>query len=129
MPKRVRLYIGTWVTSLPENRIRPAVGDTDPAMAPNRVDLPAPFGPITPQISPRLTTIETSFSAVKPPNRFDTAFNSRIDCASTGMRAHLCASQQKVVEQSAQALRRKQRHQDHQDSDAKNRLPSRKTKK
>ena len=34
-----------------------------------RVVLPAPFGPIKPQIAPRPTSKETSSSAVTPPNR------------------------------------------------------------
>ena len=33
------------------------------------VVLPAPFGPIRPQIAPRGTSKETSSSAVTPPNR------------------------------------------------------------
>src|SRR6185369_10500866 len=35
------------------------------------VDLPAPFGPSTPKISPRLTCSDTSFTATSDPKRRD----------------------------------------------------------
>jgi hypothetical protein len=48
------------------------------------VVLPAPFGPIRPQIAPRATSKETSRSAVTPPNRIVTP--------STTNRAEVCES-------------------------------------
>src|ERR1041385_3264800 len=40
------------VTSTPSNVMRPVVGSVSPARQLKKVDLPAPFGPIRPMISP-----------------------------------------------------------------------------
>src|SRR5271157_850300 len=45
-------------------------------MALNSVVLPAPFGPISAQISPAPTRSETSFTAIRPPNRTVTSDTS-----------------------------------------------------
>src|SRR4030042_792416 len=43
-----------------------------------RVDLPAPFGPIRPRISPRRSSKEMSPLATRPPNSFTRFFTSSI---------------------------------------------------
>ena len=48
-------------------RIAPRLGRTNPAMLRIRVDLPAPFGPITATISPGSTAMETPRSATTLP--------------------------------------------------------------
>src|SRR5712692_4844922 len=48
----------------------PEVGCTDPATMLNRVVLPAPFGPISPQIWPSASSKLTSFSAASPAKYF-----------------------------------------------------------
>ena len=60
------------VTFSPSRKTWPAVGGNTPAMMLNRVDLPAPFGPIRPVIDPAATVSEQSSTAVRPPNRFVT---------------------------------------------------------
>src|SRR5262249_14214334 len=54
------------LTSL--KRIEPAVGASAPEMQLKQVVLPEPLGPISPRISPSLTSKETPLRAVKPPN-------------------------------------------------------------
>jgi hypothetical protein len=46
----------------------PDVGGFKPDMAFMRVVFPAPLGPINPITSPSYTVMETSFTAVNPPN-------------------------------------------------------------
>src|SRR6476660_9705450 len=53
--------------SSPANVTEPAVGTYMPAMQLKIVLLPDPFGPISPTISPSLTSNETLETAVKPP--------------------------------------------------------------
>ena len=69
MPRWQRAAAGIWVTSSPLNQIDPCVGGSTPAIRLNKVDLPAPFGPIRPTISPRPTEIDTSLLAIRPPKR------------------------------------------------------------
>ena len=57
------------MTSSPRRCTRPALGRTRPESTPRSVDLPAPFGPTRPAISPGCTWMETSESAVSPPKR------------------------------------------------------------
>src|SRR5215813_10104570 len=52
-------------------RTSPPVGLRNEAISLNRVDLPAPFGPITERISPSCTAKLTSFTATSPPKRLD----------------------------------------------------------
>src|SRR5205085_11795974 len=66
---RSRSAAGSAVTSSPSKRIVPSLGLNAPAIRLNKVDLPAPFGPIRPTISPRPTEIETSEFAVRPEKR------------------------------------------------------------
>ena len=56
--------------SSPWNTIVPAVGRANPPSIENSVVLPAPFGPMTPNISPRLTSNVASLTAIRPPNAF-----------------------------------------------------------
>src|SRR6185437_12432275 len=58
-----------------------------PQIVPNRVDLPAPFGPITPRISRLATEKETLVSAANPPKETDTPDTSRTLVISLGPRA------------------------------------------
>ena len=51
----------------PSNSMTPPVALTEPATALRRVDLPAPFGPMTPTISPARTSRETPRSAAMLP--------------------------------------------------------------
>ena len=52
MPSRACSSGGARVTSTPSNMMRPVVGSVSPARQLKKVDLPAPFGPIRPMISP-----------------------------------------------------------------------------
>ncbi len=56
----------------PRNRISPEVGAWAPTRHEKSVVLPAPFGPMTPKISPDATSNETSVRAARPPKRFVT---------------------------------------------------------
>src|ERR1700751_1202787 len=56
-----------------ENTIRPALGGISPAMQLKKVDLPAPFGPISPTISPSATSRFAFASATKLPKLRETS--------------------------------------------------------
>src|SRR5258708_22665541 len=58
---------------------RPLVGTRSPTRQLKKVDLPAPFGPISPTISPSPTARSAFDSAMKLPKARDTA------CASSSM--------------------------------------------
>src|SRR5579872_3445702 len=94
MPARARASGGSWVTSTPSNRMRPAEVARSPAMQLKKVDLPAPFGPISPTISPASTASEASASATKPPNAFETS------CVSSSM-GHACRDPPPELQQAA----------------------------
>src|ERR1700733_9675252 len=72
MPSRARASGGAKVTSLPAKEIAPAGGMVSPARQLKKVDLPAPFGPIRPMISPSSTARSAPDTARKLPNAFDT---------------------------------------------------------
>src|SRR5262249_13710804 len=55
--------------SSPSNTIRPLVGRITPVRELKNVDLPAPFGPMIPRISPRGTEMLTVLTAARPPKR------------------------------------------------------------
>src|SRR5437773_9675064 len=55
--------------SWPLKRIDPVVGARAPETQLKQVVLPDPLGPMSPRISPSLTSKETALSAVKPPKR------------------------------------------------------------
>src|SRR5438876_2034745 len=67
----------------PSSRISPACAGTSPMIACNVVDLPAPFGPIKPTISPSATARSRPLTAGTPPYRISTpassSFASAID--------------------------------------------------
>src|SRR6476646_9942745 len=77
MPRRACASGGARVTSWPSNTMRPVVGAMSPARQLKNVDLPAPFGPISPMISPspiersapatarRLSKVFETFSALR----------------------------------------------------------------
>ena len=77
-PRLRRVCAGSRSIAAPSSRIVPPVGRTVPAMQLKSVVLPAPFGPISPTISPRRTAIETESTAATPPNRRETARTSSI---------------------------------------------------
>src|SRR5919109_3369064 len=60
------------VISAPWNRMEPALGVSAPEMQLNSVVFPEPLGPMSPRISPSVTSNETPLSAVKPPKRLTT---------------------------------------------------------
>src|ERR1700756_5613886 len=72
MPSRARVLGGAKVTSLPANEIAPVVGMVSPARQLKKVDLPAPFGPIRPMISPSSTARSAPATARKSPKPFET---------------------------------------------------------
>ena len=55
MPARAWIVGRARVTSTPSKTMRPVVGTVSPARQLKKVDLPAPFGPIRPMISPSST--------------------------------------------------------------------------
>ena len=69
MPAPARRQAGIAVMSRPSKRTLPALGRSRPQIMPTSVVLPAPFGPITARTSPGSTAMETSSTALRPPNR------------------------------------------------------------
>ena len=65
-------WIGTLVSDWPSSRMSPAWYWYSRLMQLNSVVLPAPLGPIRPQMSPRSTSKLTLSSATMPPKRTDT---------------------------------------------------------
>ena len=63
--------------SFPLNFTTPELGLYSPAITFNSVVLPAPFGPITPTISPACTSKLKSLIATKPPKRLVTPATER----------------------------------------------------
>ena len=61
--------MGGVVMVSPAKITSPALGLMTLVIRLNKVDLPAPFGPISPRISPSLTPIEMSALARMPPKR------------------------------------------------------------
>src|SRR5205807_365736 len=64
------------VRSTPAKTMRPEVGCMSPARQLKNVDLPAPFGPIRPTISPSSTARLAPETAAKLPNAIDTSLAS-----------------------------------------------------
>ncbi len=60
------------VMSVSPANTRPAVGFCNPVEQSNSVDLPDPFGPVRPQISPAGMARSTPATATMGPNRFST---------------------------------------------------------
>src|ERR1700756_4248339 len=72
MPSLHRAAASSLVTVRPEKETLPAPGDRSPEMRPNRLVLPAPFGPTIPTVSPGPTANDRSSAMTTRPNRFVT---------------------------------------------------------
>ena len=68
-PNSAILYGGNPIRLRPSNVIAPLEGGVRPLSKLNIVVLPAPFGPISPKISPIVTSKLTSLTAISPPKR------------------------------------------------------------
>src|SRR4249920_4117551 len=77
LPSRHRAAASSLVTGRPAKEIAPAPGDRSPEMRPNRLVLPAPFGPTIPTTSPGPTANDRSSAMTTRPNRFVTWSSSR----------------------------------------------------
>src|ERR1035438_4231372 len=71
-PSRHRAAGSSAVTERPPKRISPPPGARSPEMRPNRLVLPAPFGPTIPTVSPVPTASDRSSAMTTWPNRFVT---------------------------------------------------------
>jgi hypothetical protein len=67
IPALALAWSGRPVTSRPSKLIRPAVGRRLPVTSANRVDLPAPLGPMTACRAPAATDSETPSRATSDP--------------------------------------------------------------
>src|SRR5580704_1371203 len=76
MPSLHRVAESSLVTVRPARRISPAPGASSPEMRPNRLVLPAPFGPTIPTVSPGPTARDKSSAMTTRPNRFVTRSSS-----------------------------------------------------
>src|SRR5215831_1827715 len=76
MPRSACCSAGARVTSTPLKRILPLVGSRSPATQLKNVDLPAPFGPIRPTISPSPTLRLASDKARRLPKARETFWAS-----------------------------------------------------
>src|SRR5271169_6452705 len=72
MPSLHRAAASSLVTGRPAKETVPAPGDRSPEMRPNRLVLPAPFGPTIPTVSPDPTANDRSSTMTTRPNRFVT---------------------------------------------------------
>src|SRR3954452_1428309 len=72
MPSRACSSGVARVTSTPSNMMRPVVGSASPARQLKKVDLPAPFGPIRPMISPSSMERSAPATARRLPKVFET---------------------------------------------------------
>src|SRR5579875_38969 len=72
MPSRHRAAASSLVTARPAKRTSPEPGARSPEMRPNRLVLPAPFGPTIPTTSPGATLNDRSSAMTTRPNRFVT---------------------------------------------------------
>src|SRR5688572_4668446 len=70
-PTSWRIASGSFATSRPSTSARPPANRTSPPSARISVVFPDPFGPSSPNTSPRWTSNDTSLTAVKSPNRMD----------------------------------------------------------
>src|SRR5215472_3820344 len=76
MPARAWRSGEACVRSTPSNETVPEVGAVSPARQLKKVDLPAPFGPIRPMISPSATVRSALRTAKKLPNALEMPFAS-----------------------------------------------------
>src|SRR5450755_3036774 len=72
IPSLHRPAASSLVTVRPARRTSPALGARSPEMRPNRLVLPAPFGPTIPTVSPAWTVRERSSATTTRPNRLVT---------------------------------------------------------
>jgi hypothetical protein len=86
IPSRLIASVAVPPMSRPLNRTRPVVGVWSPETTLNKVDLPAPLGPITEKTWPRRTAKLTFDSAASAPKLFEMPSTSRItpSCAIGG---------------------------------------------
>src|SRR2546423_12477890 len=77
MPSLHRAAESSLVTGRPAKDSCPASGARSPEMRPNRLVLPAPFGPTIPTVSPAPTLSERSSAMTTRPNRFVTRSSAR----------------------------------------------------
>src|SRR5258707_9628835 len=85
-PSCARASGGKSVMSWPSNKTVPDVEKRSPVRKLNRVDLPAPFGPIRPRMSPCASVTEAPSTALKLPKAFVTSRASRSMGCSRGDR-------------------------------------------
>src|SRR5256886_16434924 len=76
MPSLHRAAASSLVTVRPAKLTSPASGARSPEMRPNRLVLPAPFGPTIPTTSPGPTANDRSSAMTTRPNRFVTLSSS-----------------------------------------------------
>src|SRR5215472_18576736 len=76
MPSLLRAAGSSLVTARPAKRTSPAPGARSPEMRPNRLVLPAPFGPTIPTTAPWSTVSDRSSAMTTWPNRFVTRSSS-----------------------------------------------------
>src|SRR5271163_4127194 len=103
MPSLHRAAASSLVTGRPAKETLPAPGDRSPEMRPNRLVLPAPFGPTIPTVSPASTVNDRSSAMTTRPNRFVTwSSSSRGNrCSLEGRQqiaGDLCVRLQRVVD-------------------------------
>jgi hypothetical protein len=93
MPTPIRAISceGRRATSTPLMRTEPASGRSIPMMSFITVDLPDPFGPISPRISPARTASAMSLTATRPPKRLVRPLTSRWAPAAVLTRIPSCA--------------------------------------
>src|ERR1700720_3534779 len=77
MPRRQSRGTGSPVTVSPAKRTLPWLGFNVPVIRLNKVDLPAPLGPMTARTSPSATRIVTRSTATMPPKRRVSSLISR----------------------------------------------------
>src|SRR5216683_443198 len=112
-PRRARASGGMLVMSWPSNNTLPDVDRMSPVRQLKKVDLPAPFGPIRPRMSPCSSVTEAASTALKLPKAFVTLRASRSMRCSRRDRclrrlASLC---QHPIDQGQNAARLKARNQ------------------
>src|SRR5436305_7276070 len=114
MPSFARASGGRLVMSWPSKRTLPDVASKSPVRQLNKVDLPAPFGPIRPRMSPCSSVTEAASTALKLPNAFVTSRASRSmsDPRRNLCRRRLAASRPESIDQRENAARLETRDQD-----------------
>src|ERR1035437_6264089 len=90
--------------------MEPDVGRCAPVRHEKRVVLPAPFGPMTPKISPGSTSNETALTATRPPKRFVSA---RTETMGSGIDVEAPeSSREEPLHETEEALRFEKHHRD-----------------